>query len=221
MGKQYHIDLKRYSLQKFQRDLENREMIPSRVSLKYELDKRFRKLEDKGIENLQGLLDELKTNLKIEKFSKHTGLTREYLILIKREVKSYLSNPIRLDKFSGIPKENFRELENIGIKNSRQFLLEAGDQPGRARLSQRSGVSLKVINELAGLSDLSRAYGVGPVFARMLYDVGIKSIAEFIKFTPEKIINIYESHTKKKADFGENEMWFSLKLAKELDIFFE
>ena len=74
------------------------------------------------------------------------------------------------------------------------------------------------MNELVCLSDLARAYGVGPVFARMIFDVGIKSIEEFVEKTAEEFIRIYEEKEQKKADFGPNEIRFSLELAKELDI---
>ena len=70
------------------------------------------------------------------------------------------------------------------------------------------------MNELVCLSDLVRAYGVGPVFARMIYDVGIKSIKEFVEYTAEEFIRIYEEKEQKKADFGINEIQFSLELAK-------
>ena len=66
-----------------------------------------------------------------------------------------------------------------------------------------------------------RAYGVGPVFARIIFDVGIKSIKEFIENTAEDIIRIYEEKEQKKADFDVNEIQFSLELAKELDIAIE
>jgi nucleotidyltransferase/DNA polymerase involved in DNA repair len=65
---------------------------------------------------------------------------------------------------------------------------------------------------------LGRAYGVGPVFARMIYDVGVKSIKEFIEYTAEDLIRIYEEKKQKKADFGVNEIQFSLELAKELEL---
>ena len=68
------------------------------------------------------------------------------------------------------------------------------------------------------LSDLSRIYGVGPVFARIIYDVGIRSVREFVECTAEDFVRIYEEKEHKKADFGVNEIQFSLELAKELDI---
>ncbi|MCK5076496.1 MAG: hypothetical protein KAR38_08975, partial [Calditrichia bacterium] len=68
------------------------------------------------------------------------------------------------------------------------------------------------------LSDLSRAYGVGPVFARILYDVGIHSIKQLISHSPEELVNIYEEKSGKKADFSADDIRFSIDLAKELDI---
>jgi len=218
MGEKYNIDLEKYSLQKFKNNLEVRDMIPSRVSLKEALDERFAILEDSGITNLKELIGRLKTKQKIELFSRDTGLSIEYLTVLNREAKSYLPNPIRLDKFPGIPPKYTNRLETEGIKNSRQLFNEAKDKKEREQLSQITEIPIGIMNELVCLSDLARAYGVGPVFARIIYDVGIKSIKEFVGKTPEEFIKIYEEKEQKKADFGINEIQFSLELAKELDI---
>ena len=158
---------------------------------------------------------------KIEKFSQETRLSSEYLILLNREAKSYLSKPIRLDKFSGIQKKYLDGLDDVGIRNTRQLFIEAQDRTKRENLSKEAKIHLEVLNELVGLSDLTRAYGVGPVFARMIYDIGIRSIKEFVECTAEDFIRIYEEQTQKKADFGVGEIQFSLELAKELDIVVE
>ena len=95
MGKQYHLNLERFSLEKFKKSLKSRKMIPSRVVLKEELKERFTILENSNISNLKELVDRLKTKSKIEQFSNETGLPIEYLIVLNREAKSYLPNPIR------------------------------------------------------------------------------------------------------------------------------
>jgi len=218
MANRYHINIEKYSLQKFKKNLESRDVIPSRVSLKDELDERFKILEINSITNLKELIDALKTKLKIELFSEETGLTIEYLTLLRREAKSYLPNPVRLDKFPGIPTKYVNRLETEGIINSRQLFNEAKGRNERERLLQRTEIPFEILNELVCLSDLARAYGVGPVFARIIYDVGIKSIKEFVENTAEDFIKIYEEKEQKKADFGVNEIQFSLELAKELDI---
>jgi hypothetical protein len=218
MDERYQIDLEKYSLQKFKRSLQSREMIPSRISLKDDLDARFRILENCRITNLKELIDRLKTKQKIEQFSQETSLSIQYLTLLNREAKSYLSKPIRLDKFPGVHTEYLARLEDEGIHNTKQLFLEAQDKSGRDRLSKETGIPKDVLNELVGLSDLSRIYGVGPVFARLIYDVDIRSVKEFVEYTAEDFIRIYEEQTQKKADFGVGEIQFSLELAKELDI---
>ncbi len=217
MNERYQIDLEKYSLQKFRASLQSREMIPSRTSLKDDLDTRFRILENCGIANLKELIDRLKTKQKIEQFSQETSLSIHYLTLLKREAKSYLSKPIRLDKFSGVQTEHLDRLEDKGIRNTRQLFLQAQNKSGRERLSKETWIPKEALNELVGLSDLVRIYGVGPVFARLIYDVGIRSVKEFIEYTARDFIRIYEEQTRKKADFGVGEIQFSLELAKELD----
>ncbi|MBC8509135.1 MAG: DUF4332 domain-containing protein [Anaerolineales bacterium] len=218
MSNQYQIDLKKYSLQKYKKSLQSRDMIPSRKSLKDELDARFRILKERGIKNLKELIDALKTKQKIEQFSKETGLSIQYLTLLNREARSYISKPIRLDKFSGIQTKYLDRLDDVGIRNTRQLFVEAQDKRKREQLAKEIEIPLDLLNELVGLSDLSRAYGVGPVFARMIFDMGIRSIREFVECTAEDFIRIYEEQTQKKADFGVGEIQFSLELARDLDI---
>ena len=160
----------------------------------------------------------LKTRNKVEQFSRETGLSIEYLTLLYREAKSYLSKPIRLDKFPNMQPEYLERLDELGIRNSKQLFIEAQNKADRERLSHETDIPLDMLNEMVGLSDLSRIYGVGPVFARMIYDVGIKSVKEFTEHTADDFIRIYEEQTQKKADFGVGEIEFSLELANELDI---
>ncbi|RLC99602.1 MAG: hypothetical protein DRI65_17070, partial [Chloroflexota bacterium] len=62
------------------------------------------------------------------------------------------------------------------------------------------------------------AYGVGPAFARILYDTGIHSISEFRSYSPRQVIDLYENKTGKKADFSTSDIKFSLALVQVLDL---
>lgn len=218
MKAQYHINLAKYSLQKFKNNLEARDMIPSRVSLKEDLDGKFRVLENTGITNLKELVTALKTKPKIAEFSKETGLSIQYLTLLSREARSYLPNPVRLDKFPSISSAIIEKLEAVGIKNSRHLFNAAQTKAEREELAHQAESPIARIDELYGLSDLSRVYGVGPVFARMIYDVDIHSVHKFVQYSANEFIDIYEAQTQKKADFGINEIEFSLILARELEV---
>ena len=218
MSNQFQIILEKYSLQKFKKSLQARDLIPSRLSLKDDIASRIQILENAGISNLKELIDTLKTKEKINRFSKETYLPIEYLVLLNREAKSYLSKPLRLDKFPDVERKYLDKLNEAGIKNSKQLFMEGQSEERCKELSQQTDIPLDVLNELTGLSDLSRIYGVGPIFARMIYDVGIKSVKEFVQYTGDDFLRIYEEESQKKADFSAGEIEFSLELAKELII---
>lgn len=212
----YHIDTDSYSLQRFKKDIASRDLIPSRAALKEDLDARFACLEKSGITNLRQLLDALRTKPRLADFSKRTGLSLEYLTLLRREANSYLPNPVRIDAFPGIPAEYVQRFSAVGIKNSRQLFNAAIESTDRERLSRTADIPKTILNETFCLSDLVRAYGIGPVFARMLYDLGIRSIGDFVRHSAQELISLYETKERKKADFGFDELHFSIDLAKNL-----
>lgn len=216
MRKQYYLDLEKFSMDKFKKNLKKRNMIPSRVILKEDIEKRFKILESYEIKTLKGLIDLLKTKQKIEAFSKKTGLSIAYLTVLKREASSYLPNPIKLKNFPKIDNKTIEALENIGIKNTKQLFDKVNIEKETDQIYKSTGISPGKLNELASLSDLVRLYGVGPVFARIIYDVGINSVESFVKYSANEFIEIYESITGKKADFREKDINFSIDFAKEL-----
>lgn len=188
------------------------------MPLKEDLETNFQILEGKGIKTLGDLITALKNNKKIGEISSLSGISEEYLTLLRREANSYLPNPVPLDKFSGIGAIEIKKLATAGINNSRQLFELAKNNPDPGSLPAELGVSPETLTELVGLSDLARAYGVGPVFARILYDAGIHSISEFRNYTPQQVIDLYESKTGKKADFSTSDIKFSLDLVQVLDL---
>jgi Domain of unknown function (DUF4332) len=219
MNSQFHIDAKKISLESFRRSLASRELIPSRVVLKEKLESRFEAIHMAKIQTLGDLIGALKTKPKVEAFSKKTGLDVQYLTLLKREAGSYFSNPVFLSRFPGVDAKVISGLEKAGIKNSKQLFDKAFVAEDRAALSTEFGVSMQDLDELVCLSDLSRLYGVGPMFARIFYDVGIDSVSVLIGHSAERIVQIYEGATGKKADFSVKDLLFTLEMARELDNF--
>ena len=218
MAASYHIDTSEYSLQKMKEDLLSRDLIPSRLPLKEGLESNFQILKGEGIQTLGDLISALKNKKKIGEFSSASGISEKYLTLLRREANSYLPNPVPLDKFSGFEEKDINKLAAAGVKNSRHLFEIVKANTGVGSLSAKFGVSQEFLSELAGLSDLVRAYGVGPAFARILYDTGIYSISEFRSYTPQQVIDLYEKKTGKKADFSISDIKFSLDLVQVLDI---
>lgn len=215
MHGQYYLNLERYTLEKFKKSISQRKMIPSRVILKENIEERFEVFKRFNINNLKELIALLKTKDKIETFAVESGLSSEYLTIIKREASSYHPKPIKLRDFPDVDIESVSVLESLGIKNSKQLFNKVKKETF-SNVSESTGVPSDHLNELFSLSDLARLYGVGPVFARMIYDTGVTSIDSFVNYTGDDFVKLYEKQTNKKADFSSADIDFSLELAREI-----
>jgi hypothetical protein len=214
----YHIDPKTYSIQQLKQDLQSRDLIPSRKPLKEGIQDIFDILEAAGNKNLEDLINALKNKKKLEVLASSTGIEIQYLTLLRREVNSYLPNPVPLSKFSGFISDDLKSLAKIGLRNSRHLFEQIENEGDLQTLSRDTGLAKETLSELLSLSDLVRAYGVGPAFARILYETGIHSIAELKQFSPQQVVDLYESQTQKKADFSVSDIQFSLDIIKALDL---
>ncbi len=212
----YHIDSSQISLEYLKNDLLNRELIPSRKPLKEDLEKNLSVLEGIGLTTLELLLSALGNKNKIKELSHRTGIEEGYLTLLRREANSYFPNPVPIHKFPGISPETAQQLSDLGIKNSKHLFEQSGGGKDLDTLVSDSGIKLEKLKRLSGLADLVRVYGVGPVFADLLYNGGIRSLQDFLTHTPEEIIDLYQKNVKKKADFTINDLKFSQALARIL-----
>jgi hypothetical protein len=217
MTDRYHIDPKTYSIQHLKQDLQSRDLIPSRKPLKEGIQDIFNILEAAGNNNLEDLINTLKNKKKLEVLAGSIGIELNYLILLRREVNSYLPNPVPLGKFSGFISDDLKSLAKLGIRNSRHLFERIENEGDLQTLSSNTGIAKETLGELLSLSDLVRAYGVGPAFARILYKTGIHSIAELKQFSPQQVVDLYESQTQKKADFTVGDIQFSLDIIKALN----
>ena len=218
MTNRYHIDPKVYSIHQLEKDLQSRVLIPSRKPLKEGIQEKFNVLEAAGYRNLEDLIDALKNKKKLETLAASTGIDVNYLTLLRREVNSYLPNPVPLGKFSGFIPEDLASLAELGIRNSRHIFEQVENEGDLHTLSSETGIAKETLSELLGLSDLVRAYGVGPAFARILYETGIHSIDELKQFSPQQVVDLYESQTQKKADFTVSDIQFSLDILRSLEL---
>ena len=177
--KQYSIDPAMISLEEFRKLTAGRNMLPGRVSLQEDMEERFDVLKRSGIENLEDLLRLLGSKSKIEAYADRTGLSIDYLVLLKREAGSYLARPFPLSNFPGIPYEYVEILKSRGIKNTKDLYEQVQTDQQQARLAESSGIPVYRLKELFTLCDLSRITGVGGIFARVVYEAGIRSTVEF------------------------------------------
>ena len=220
MSDSYHINLKEISLDQYKQTLKQSELIPSRRILKEQIDQRFKQLRDRGISNLDDLLCSAKNAKKIADLAKNTGLSEEYLTILRREVNALIPQPKNLRDFPGVEPSIVEKLEKRGIRNSKQLFLATRSQQERTRLSKAADIDSEKLLELVKLADLSRVYGVGPIFARLLFDGGADTVESLAQADSEQLFRQLEYRYLEagysKADFKERDIRFCIRMARNL-----
>jgi len=217
----YTLDPDQISLDRFQQLTRERQMIPSRVELQEEMEERFEVLRSAGISRLGELISTLGAKTKVEAFSEKSGLTADYLVLLKREAGSYLARPFPLSKFPGIPFEYTEVLKSKGIKTCRDFFERVQTPAQQTQISGECGIPAARLKELWALSDLSRITGVGGVFARVVYEAGIRSVREFAETQASshylKYMAVIEKFGYSAGHFSEGDIQFCIDYARVVD----
>jgi hypothetical protein len=148
MSDPYYINFKEFSLERFKHILESEEVMPARQILKEDINERFEVLVSMGIQNLSDLITALSTKKKIAPFSKKSGLPAEYLIILRREARSYIPKPVYLREIPGVDKEDVKKLAAFGITHSKHLFEHGQTKEKREALSAATGVPMESLLEL-------------------------------------------------------------------------
>ena len=216
----YYIDLSQISLALFQERLQTQDLLPGRKILQEQIAARFETLAGMGISNLQELYEALKTKKRLSQFAQESGLSLDYLTILRREVNSYRPNPVNLNKFPGVDEAGVTRLAAVAIKNSRHLFDQTRTAGQREALSQQTAITLETLYELIALSDLVRISGIGPVAARIFYDTGVESSAALAEAQATPLcIQLNELNQEKayyKGTISEKDVVYCIKLAQKL-----
>ncbi len=225
MDGNYFIDTSSFSIDKFKNILHKKVILPGRIILKEKLDERFDLLKSKNINTLADLLETLKTKQKVDKFSRETKLSVEYLSILRREANSYISVPVKLIDLPFVETDIIFKLDSQGIKNSKQLFEIAAKLKDRQKLSEKFKLPMDKLFELLSLCDLVRITGVGPVFARIIYDSGIYTAKTFLSCDSVDLLNrltmTNNEQALTKAKFSIKDIEYCLELGAYLPLVFE
>jgi hypothetical protein len=187
MSDHYSIDLQTMKLDYLQALCEKGDVLPSEQILTEDIQERFDILRSMGVDSLADLSAALKTKKKLENFSVVSGLPLEYLKILRRRVGFYTAKPVHLKKIIWIDPEAVQHLVEQGIKNTHQLLAQAHTPQEREKLSRSAGVSSETLLELVKIADLLRAPFVGPVYARLFYEVGADTMEKIAAFEADDL----------------------------------
>ncbi|MCB5229223.1 MAG: DUF4332 domain-containing protein [Candidatus Cloacimonetes bacterium] len=197
----YNLDLERLSVQKYKDLLKQQNLLPGRRILWQDIDKNFAVFESKGIKSVADLKKSLSTPKRITAFATESGLSEEYLVILRREIGSLEQKPVPLLEFPGINASLLEKLAESGLRTSKEYWDQKPD----------------ISDELFCLCDLVRINGVGPVAARAFYEAGYHSASEVAAADAEdmleKVSAVNEAHHYYKAKLGIKDMQFCIDFA--------
>lgn len=185
----YSIDLERISCARYAEILKHQNLLPGRRVLLEDLDEKIAKIKDLGIQNLHQLKEDLATPNKLTAFSQKTGISSDYLTILRREMGSLEQKPVPLADFPGISPGILSRLSESGIKTSKDLLDHYWADSKFIEGFEGNAADSEGIARLLCLSDLVRINGVGFAAATTLLEAGYKRIADVAAAEPEELLD--------------------------------
>lgn len=210
MKNDYYRDLSLIDIDQFKSKLMKTDLLPSQKLLGENIPENMKIIKKQGITDLEQLQMTLKTKPSVEQFSELTGLSVEYLTLLRREVNSYHPKPINIKDYPGVEKELVEKLSGLGIKNTKQLFPKIFNKKLREDFVNQNNFKKEEILELTYYTDLARLKWVGAKFAKLLIESGYTSISKIKKSDPDKFLKkLYTTNEKKelyKGGHGEDDL---------------
>ena len=190
----YCFDAETISLPALKERIVSTDLVPSREAIKTGLDDVLAKLNGLGIQNLAALRKELKDNKRLFAIADQTGIDKDYLALLRREVESWYPKPFSLKEFDWIPADESAKLEAAGIKTTADLC----ENPEKVKAA---GVPAEHMDHLLKCADLTRIQWISPLAARMLITAGYETPAAVAIANPEEL-------DRGMNDANVNNAWF-------------
>jgi hypothetical protein len=122
------------------------------------------------------------------KFIENDEMVR-YSQIVRKEHTARKRKPFRLKDFKDVNQEVIQRLSTVGIETV-DDMLEAGKTSSmRRELSERTGIEIEGILELAKLSNLTRLGAVKAVRARLYHDSGFDTLEKIASVSAEELIH--------------------------------
>ena len=131
-----------------------------------------------------------------------------------------MPKPANLRGFREVNPEYIDRLARVGIKHTKHVFERASTEEDRAELSSLVDVPGDDLLALVKLSSLVRVSGVGPVFARMLFEAGIDTVEKLSDSSADELfqelVAISEERGYTSADFTARDVQRCIDLARDL-----
>jgi hypothetical protein len=217
----YITNLAQISLEDFQEIISTIELLPSRKILLNNLSGFIENLKQKGINDLAALQKLLRNKKGYPELAGELAVSMEYLTVLNREINSYVSKPISLSKLDVFSETELKKLEDDGVKSTKDLYERGLTLSERKALAEQLSIPQERIVAALELSDLLRINGVGPVYAKILKEMGINNAAAFLEIDSQDAVEQYkrvnEEKQYSKVNLSIKDIEYVKRFCKKLD----
>jgi predicted flap endonuclease-1-like 5' DNA nuclease len=104
-----------------------------------------------------------------------------------------------LKVIEGVGDKYMAELKRAGIGTAEALLMRGATPQGRKAISEKSGISEKLLLEWVNHVDLFRIKGVGEEYADLLEEAGVDTVPELAQRVPQNLLEkMIEINASKK-----------------------
>lgn len=211
----YYKDLTKTSLDDYRNMLLDNYLIPSfRVLLK-EIDQTIHIFKSHGITNMEELRRMLKNKKQDAIVSKKTGISEQYLAVLRRELNSHIPPERELKEYRTISQTTKNKLHNMDIKTSKDLYDHFAKVNDVEALQKQLDETRSCILHLGKLVDVSRLRYVSALFATALvltpYDTVKKIRLADTEDLYRHIVQANKKHDLYKGNLGINDVRFLIQ----------
>lgn len=189
----YARDLSAFPLTRFAAVLKSVALLPGRLVLAEHIDDVVSRLVAEGVTDLDALRKMLARKGSAHVVADRLGVDVEYLTLLRREVNSYRTKALPLRQLEVFSDGELERLAANGIRSTEHLYDACLRRADRAQLARTLDVAPQHIEDALGLANLSRIGGVGPAFAWVLMNLGIRGPDELLALESNEVVNLYNA----------------------------
>lgn len=214
----YSLDLSKISIEAYKEILKNQYLLPSRTILHQDMDACFDAIHSCSIRYLGELKNALSTAQKLSTFAEKSGLSKDYLTILRRELGSIEPKAVLIKEFPETDEKTMDLLSDAGLKSSKDYFDFYDSLKDKNEITQKLSISEDKAQELYCLCNLVRINGVGAIAAKSFFDAGYKSVQDIAHTNAEEMLarvsNVNQIKHYYKTKLGTKDMQFCIDFAK-------
>lgn len=217
----YSINLNKITLDEFKNILLTAYLLPSQKLILNNLEQNIERLKNKGLSNLQDLHNLLKKKKNYSTIAENMKIDEDYLVILNRMVNSFIVKELPLAKIKIFSDQELTLLADKGITNTRHYYEAYMNAKYTTKAATIKNIPPEKMKYALHIIDLLRINGVGVDYAKILYEIGIKSVSDYNKTSSEIILQSFQELNKKKklskATLGITDIDYCRRFSEKLD----